>query len=127
MMTEPKKRVDEEWKAEVEREKARLQAESAKDKPKAEHPPLPEPSFPLLISEYATRTFLALGRIPNPTTQKAEQDLDQARYTIGMLEVIQEKTKGNLTDQENQILEDVLYQVRMQYVDASKEGKREKA
>lgn len=125
-MTEPKKRVDEEWKAQVERDKARLQAETGRAKPQAERPPMPEPSFPLLISEYATRAFLALGRIPHPATQKAEQDLDQARYTIGMLEVIREKTRGNLTEGEAQALEDLLYQVRMQYVEAAKEGKEEK-
>ena len=133
-MADDEKKVDEEWKAQVERDKELLAKETVGAKPKEqappkeqERPPLPEASFPLLISEYATRAYLALGSIPNPAAPKAGQDLDQARYCIGMLEVIQERTKGNVTDEESQALEDLLFQVRMQYVNATKEAKGEPA
>jgi hypothetical protein len=61
-----------------------------------------------------------MGKLMNPFTQKIEQNLLQAQMSIDMLAMIQEKTKGNLTPEEQQFLEQVLYELRMRFVEASK-------
>ncbi len=68
---------------------------------------------------------IALGMIANPMTQKYERDLDIARYHIDILEMLQEKTQGNLNTDEQSYLKQILTDLRMRYVFEHKE--REKA
>ena len=72
--------------------------------------------FVMLQSQQAS---LFLGRIPNPQTGQAEVRLDAAKMFIDHLEMIHEKTRGNLTVQEADILTKVLSDLRMAYVQAS--------
>lgn len=81
---------------------------------------LPPPSFPLLIATFASQASVAFGHVPNPIDGKTEVRLDLAKHAIDMLAVIQEKTMGNVTQQEASLLENVLHQLRMAYVEASK-------
>lgn len=115
------KRVDREWKEEAKREKERLAREAAAGQkpqgatgrsPRA----LPKPSLELLITNLAVQALIAMGEVANPVTQKQECDLDQAKHAIDLLGVIEEKTKGNLTDEEKRHLEGTLYDLRMRYV-----------
>jgi hypothetical protein len=53
-------------------------------------------------------------------TQTTQKDLQQAKYNIDLLNVLKEKTKGNLTKEEEQAFENILYEVRMAYVEANK-------
>jgi len=105
------KRVDEEWKRQAREEREKLAEESSK--PKA---PLPPPNFTLFLSGMATQALIALGEIENPATGKREVNLDQAKYTIDLLQIIEEKTKGNLTDEEQKYLDRILYDLRIAYV-----------
>jgi len=82
-------------------------------------PQLPEPSLQVLVSTYATQAAVALGQIENPVTKQREEDLVQAKFAIDLLQVLEEKTKGNLTDEEQQFLKDCLYQLRMVFIDKS--------
>ena len=59
----------------------------------------------------------------NPITKKYEHDLTLANYQIGILEVLEQKTKGNLTPEEDKLLNELLHNVRMAYIDASGEKK----
>ncbi len=59
---------------------------------------------------------MALGEVPNPATGEPHADLEQARYLIDILGMLQEKTHGNLTAEESVLLEDLLYELRMKYV-----------
>ena len=72
--------------------------------------------FPSYILSYYTQSLVLLGEVPNPYTNKKEEDLEAARHTVDILGMLQEKTKGNLSPEENQLLESVLYEVRMKYM-----------
>ena len=79
----------------------------------------PEPNLQLLVSTFAAQAAVGLGQMPNPATDEAGVDLVQAKFAIDMLQVVEEKTKGNRTEEEDKFLEDILYQLRMVYIDKS--------
>ena len=81
---------------------------------------LPEADFQLLVSTFATQAAIGLGQIANPATQETGVDVTQAKFAIDMLQVIEEKTAGNRTAEEDKYLDDILYQMRMVYIDKSK-------
>ncbi|MBA7645871.1 hypothetical protein ES703_53630 [subsurface metagenome] len=112
--------VDEDWKQQAQREKEILAAqEEAKKKEtgedKAEQAPLPKGNFAALISMLTTQALFAMG-VLKVEGQEREPDLEMAKYNIDMLETLEEKTKGNLTEEEKKVLENTLSQVRMAYV-----------
>jgi hypothetical protein len=80
---------------------------------------LPSPDFQVLVSTFATQAAVALGQIQNPITNKTDVDLSQAKFAIDMLQVLEEKTQGNRTAEEDKYLQDLLYQFRMVYIDQS--------
>ena len=75
--------------------------------------------FTVLINAMMQPALIYLGEIPHPATGQAVVDLEQARLQIDMLDLLRVKTRGNLTRQEDQLLERVLYQLRMLYVSRS--------
>ena len=112
--------VDEDWKQQAQKEKEILAAqEEAKKKEtgedKAERVPLPKGNFAALISMLTTQALFAMG-VLKVEGQEKEPDLEMAKYNIDMLETLEEKTKGNLTEEEKKVLENTLSQVRMAYV-----------
>lgn len=82
--------------------------------------PLLEANFLTLIFSLYTHAQISLGLIPDPITQQTVKELPQAKYNIDLLGILQEKTKGNLTQEEEHTLEQILFELRMMYVDASK-------
>ena len=78
--------------------------------------------FHHLITMFATLAYQQLGKIVNPITAKMERDLRQARITIDMLEMIREKTSGNLADEEERLLDSILMELQMNYVDEMNRG-----
>lgn len=113
--------IDEDWKQQAQKEKEKLaeQEKTEKEKTprgKGHRGPLPEGDFAALISMLVTQALFALGLIQVEGQKDKEPDLELAKYNIDMLETIQEKTKGNLTEEEKKILENTLSQVRMAYV-----------
>lgn len=76
----------------------------------------PQPDFSFFISTLALQVSIALGEIANPVTNEKKEDLAQAKFIIDTLEVLQVKTKGNLTDNEMKLLENILYELRMAYL-----------
>src|SRR5215217_2843257 len=68
---------------------------------------------------HAQNAALFLGQIPNPKTGEGEINLDLARMFIDQLEMIQEKTRGNLTNEEAMVLRNALSNLQMAYVEAS--------
>lgn len=81
---------------------------------------LPPPSFSLLVATFGSQAMIALGQVPNPLDNKTEVRLDLAKHAIDMLVIIEQKTKGNLAADEAAMLEAVLHQLRMAYVEAGK-------
>jgi Domain of unknown function (DUF1844) len=71
------------------------------------------------VMMHAQNAALFLGQIPNPKTGEAEINLDLARMFIDQLEMIQEKTRGNLTNEETTVLRNALSNLQMAYVEAS--------
>jgi hypothetical protein len=63
---------------------------------------------------------MALGQFPNPATGRFHFDLDSAKHSIDTLAVLEEKTKGNLEPEEKRALEEVLYRLRMAFVQATR-------
>jgi len=78
---------------------------------------LPPPSLEVIISTFATQAAVALGQVPNPVTNRTEDDLEQAKFAIDLLQVLEEKTKGNREENEERLLTDVLYKLRMIFID----------
>ena len=90
----------------------------------SENTPRPTSSRPprsrSLIATFASQASVAFGHIANPIDGKTMVRLDLAKHAIDMLAVIQEKTMGNLSGEEASMLENVLHQLRVAYVEASK-------
>ena len=80
----------------------------------------PEANFSLFMSSLGLQASIALGLMPSPITKKTEKNLEQAKFLIDTLAMIQEKTKGNLTKDETETLERLLYELRMIYVKENK-------
>lgn len=118
MSDEKKIIIDEDWKTQVANEKeAALRSPAADaDATDPSAGELPEASFELLISTFVTEAMVALGQFPHPGTGQIEADFGHAKFAIDMLEVIAEKTKGNLDPMEEQGMGDILHQLRMAYV-----------
>ena len=87
----------------------------------------PEQDMPMtfegLIFSLSTTALLQLGMAPHPETGKQEKDLPGAKQTIDILEILQQKTRGNLTADEGQLLEECLYDLKMTYVRALQAAK----
>ena len=79
------------------------------------------------VMMHAQNAALFLGQIPNPKTGEAEINLDLARMFIDQLEMIQEKTRGNLTNEEATVLRNALSNLQMAYVDAAGGGGPQRA
>lgn len=113
-MDEGSKNIDESWKEAAEKEKEALKKEG-KFVP-------PDPDFGFFITTLSLQASIALGLIPNPTNNAKEENLPQAKFLIDTLGVLKEKTKGNLTTEEANLLENVLYELRMQYINKTNGG-----
>ncbi len=141
------KSVDESWKESAAQEKERLEniaraTGADKTSVKGNPPPASQPSsgsqqqspsgqaheepssayevdFINYISGLAYQAMVFLGEIPNPVTNTSEKNLEQAKFVIETLILLQEKTKGNLTRKESDVLNTAAYELQMKYVEAS--------
>ncbi len=83
--------------------------------PPVDEPGLSEPNFAVFLSSLSMQAMMALGELPIPGTNQRREDLEQARYLIDTLGLLQQKTQGNLTPEETQFLDNALYELRMRY------------
>jgi hypothetical protein len=74
----------------------------------------PPATFDFLIHTLFTQALMALGRIPNPITNKTHKNLATARHFVDTLKMLEQKTAGNLTEEERRVLEEMQHQLRMQ-------------
>lgn len=119
----PKIIVDDDWKAQAQAEKERLseEADAGKAKgPGGEHgehgEKIPQASFVTLVSFIMTQALMSMGGYEDPQTKRRYVDLEAAKHYIDTLSVLEEKTKGNLTEEEKKLLDRALYETRMNYV-----------
>jgi len=84
--------------------------------------------FKALILNFQVSAMIGMGKIVNPVTQKAERNLNEAKIAIDMLNMMANKTKGNLTDEENRMLQQTLTDLRLNYINekSQPEPKEEK-
>jgi hypothetical protein len=87
---------------------------------------LPGIDFATFIMSLSHSAVLHLGEAPNPETGKLERNLPLARQTIDLLGVLEEKTKGNLSGDEERLLTQVLFDLRMRFVEVQKKAETKK-
>ena len=121
---EPKIHVDSDWKKEAQAEKERLAREAETSEPSAAGGPedeqaLPAASFAGLIQMIATQAAIFMSDQRDPQTGQPLRHLALAKHNIDLLGVLEEKTRGNLTDDEKRALDRLLYELRMVYVNAA--------
>ena len=79
---------------------------------------IPEASFVSLVLFFATIASQHLGLVKNPLSEKVDKNLELAKYTIDSLDILKEKTKGNLAEEEKEVLENILSDLKLAYVKA---------
>jgi hypothetical protein len=115
--------IDDDWKQEARREKEILAEKEKQQKKQAETTDapvsLPPADLASLVSMLGTQAFYAMGFIRAREDEEPVQDLLMAKYNIDLLGVLQEKTKNNLSDEEHNLLDETLQQLRMAFVQVS--------
>jgi hypothetical protein len=86
------------------------------------HRALPDIDFATFILSLGTSALMCLGELADPATKETRLDLPLAKQTIDLLGLLAEKTKGNLEEAERNLLESLLYDLRVKYVDAAKKA-----
>jgi hypothetical protein len=79
--------------------------------------------FTTLIMSLASSALVSMGRVPDPATGTVLKNLVFAQQNIDIIHLLQEKTRGNLSADEERLVEQILYELRMSYISALKDGK----
>ncbi len=79
-----------------------------------------EPNFSIFVTSLGMQAMIFLGEIANPVNNETKVELDRARYMIETIALIKEKTKGNLSQEEQKLIDDVLYGLRLKYAEKTK-------
>jgi hypothetical protein len=127
MPDEKKIIIDEDWKSRVEAEREEAaKSQQATAAPGASQAageaadvPMPPASLELLLTSLATEALMAMGQLPHPATGQVQVERNQAKYLIDLVDVLRDKTKGNLTPGEQQLIETLLHQLRMVFVETA--------
>ena len=112
----PKIIVDSDWKSEAQKEKDRLAEEL--DQQAAEGP-IPDPTFAEVINMIFMQAMIGMGGYQSPDGRVIPPDFEVAKHHVDMLGLLAEKTKGNLTDDEQKLMDAALYELRMRFVQAT--------
>jgi hypothetical protein len=80
----------------------------------------PQLDFFNYIASLGFQTMIFLGEMPNPVTNQTEKNLKQAKFLIDTLVILRDKTKGNLSKEEDDLLNGSIYELQLRYVDLSK-------
>jgi hypothetical protein len=90
------------------------------EKEREDNQALPEINFSTFVISLSTQALMHLGEIPDPLSGKVESDIPVAKQMIDIIGVLREKTRGNLDQGEEKLIEDILYDLRLRYVEAVK-------
>ena len=93
--------------------------ETPREDASAQEAPLPEIEFTHFILSLSSSALIQLGEIQDPFTKKSAKNLSLAKQTIDLIGMLKEKTKGNLTPEEEKVIDYILYDLRMRYVKAA--------
>jgi hypothetical protein len=112
--------VDDDWKEQARREKEEADRRT-RDIPAAER--LPEPSFSEILQMIVLQASVTLGGVQDPQTgQRIPPNLPLAKHYIDLLEILEDKTRGNLDDNEKTVIERTLHDLRMAFVQVAGVG-----
>ncbi len=106
----------------MEEEEKKEEKKVSEPKREEEKAPLLEVNFSSFIFSLNNSVLLHFGIIPDPVSQKLERNLSLAKQTIDLIGMLKEKTKGNLTENEERLIDAVLYDLRIRYVEEVKKG-----
>jgi hypothetical protein len=98
----------------------KAEKEGAKEERKRSAP-LPEVNFSTFLLSLSSSTLLHLGEVADPQSGEKKKDLALAKQSIDIMSLLKDKTKGNLTQEEGKLLDHLLYDLRMRFVNASKQ------
>ncbi|RMF85375.1 MAG: DUF1844 domain-containing protein [Planctomycetota bacterium] len=110
--------VDDDWKAEAAREKERLEQETSAEGESLKG----DPAFIELVNLIVMQAMAGLGMLAGPDGQRIPPNIEVAKHFIDMLQMLEDKTKGNLSEDEHKLLDQVMYEMRMRYVQAASGG-----
>lgn len=123
-----KKKVDSSYKEAVKKEKEKQEKKVSEESEgetseggTGKKQEIPEVNFPMFISSLGMQAMMSLGEVENPMTKKKEVNLEQAKYFVDTLKILKDKTEGNLNSDEQKVLDDLIYQLQMKYVEKTKE------
>jgi Domain of unknown function (DUF1844) len=127
MPDEKKIIIDEDWKTRVEAEKeaaaksepVTTAGESSPGTGDVADSPMPPASLELLLTTLGTEALMAMGQLPHPMTGEFHAQPNHAKYLIDMIEMLRDKTKGNLTPGEQQLIDSLLHQLRLVFVETA--------
>ena len=110
--------VDEDWKSQIEAEKQvpQQEPEQAESAEQAPDGPMPPPTLTVLASSLYLQGMISLGLLPAPGTETPEVQLELAKHAIDTLQMLEEKTKGNRTPEEDKEMDEMLHQTRMAFL-----------
>lgn len=115
-----KRSFDSEGRVKEESRKAEKQGDKEKGQEKGKGvPPLPEVNFSSFLLSLSSSSLLHLGEIADPQSGEKKKDLGLAKQSIDIISLLKDKTKGNLTQEEENLLDHLLYDLRMRFVKAS--------
>ncbi|MGZ3406616.1 MAG: DUF1844 domain-containing protein [Polyangia bacterium] len=92
----------------------------SEDTQKDQQSDMPEVDFGMFVMSLASSVLVHLGEIEHPDARERTANLPLAKQTVDILGMLRDKTRGNLTQEEAQLLDNLLYDLRMKYVDAKK-------
>ena len=92
----------------------------SEDTQKDQQPEMPDVDFGMFVMSLASSVLVHLGEIAHPDSGALAPNLPLAKQTVDILGMLRDKTRGNLTQEEAQLLDNLLYDLRMKYVDAKK-------
>ena len=119
----PKIIVDDDWKAQAQAEKEKLQKE-VEEKQAQQQRQLPPANFLTLMNTQAMQAMQALGGFEDPSTGKRFVDLEIAKLHIDLMNVLKEKTAGNLDEEEQKLFERTLQELQLAYVHIAENAKQ---
>ena len=120
---EPKIIIDEDWKSQVQREKEQVEesdeaapaADTGESEPEADGKP-PEADFLSLVNTLAAQTMFSLGLIGPPDAKEVSVDIEGAKFLIDTILMLRDKTKGNLTEEEEGAMSEAVSELQRAYV-----------
>jgi len=117
MADEPRLQIDDDWKSQAQREKERIAEQVEQREPAQERGAgMGAADFRGLINMLAMQAMIGLGGLRDPSGANIPPSPELAKFHIDLLDVLDKKTRGNLSDDEKKMLDTTLYQLRMAYV-----------